>query len=477
MIISVSLLGLVFIFATNLLDLGARAIGTSSKEYDVQSGARLAASTAINKIRYSKTIFTIPKSSFRPDNLSVNWDYFGVEDVVLEDGSPASQIVQYTWNTTNKVHDKTVLVQPRSDIQYDLSFKKEFSIDAEGKLSESKLMSYNVVSHVKSADQSAPDYKGYVEIHGEAVANNALQVIEGTTDVDVATAIAYRNEDKPLSFVAHIAMILDNSGSMTDRMGSTTREAAMKYAAEEMINKIAAYDNIAISLIPFSYSANNPGSFFRPSLEGANLKNQIRNLTMDGPTNTGDAIRRAYYQLLEQGKRVAPAIPANYVILVVDGDTTACTVSPAWTEDKLRTEGPPTEANHYLGDGDIKDPKNFIMTYIYADGSAPWFYIPYYSVPGVKYESQIAGDGVYQLSFTDTYVTKTGNMMRGFAKPYIVALSENVSTHGLNTIVDAMDAPPESVFRADDAEALENAFEEIRDLILQDFWFLNGPQI
>jgi prepilin-type N-terminal cleavage/methylation domain-containing protein len=169
----VALLGIVFVFASNVLNLGAKAMGASNREFELQSGVRLAAATSTEKIRYSKTIFTIPKSSFRKDNLSPNWDYFGIEDVTV-DSRPASQIVQYTWNPATLVHDELILVEPKPDVKYEFAFSKEYTYAADGSIEQQNLLNYKIVTYLNGVVSADP----YISVDGQSFAANALQIID-----------------------------------------------------------------------------------------------------------------------------------------------------------------------------------------------------------------------------------------------------------------------------------------------------------
>ncbi|MDR1560422.1 MAG: VWA domain-containing protein [Clostridiales bacterium] len=464
-VIATSFVGLAFLLASSLLNLGTKSLGMATKEYDLQTSIRLAAQTATSKIRYSTAIFTIPKTSFRPDNLSTRWDYFGIEDTTI-DSRPASQIVQYVWNESSATHKKTVIVEPRADITYSFAFFKDVSVSADSEIIENELLNFKIEGYL-NGDTSAP----YITIDGLALAANSLQIVESGTDLNRATAIAYRGEERPGAFVGHIAMILDCSGSMEYYMHNSNiapvgqrRIDVLKDAAKTLLNNLGAYDMIDVSLIPFSSSANDPHPFRKTDADNTQLINAIDSLIPVGGTNTGDAIRRAYYQLKAHNATVPYGTAKNYLIVLVDGDTTMCSIRD-WN-----SAARPYASDYFLSSGNIKNDS----TWLYIDDTSAG------SIQGSLRPFQIAGGGSFMTNLTTNYVNKCGSdffSSTNFAKPFLIALSNSVSTDGLNNISGALNTPAANVFRADDSASLNSAFTSIMDEILSELWHLNGPSL
>ncbi|MDR2649652.1 MAG: VWA domain-containing protein [Clostridiales bacterium] len=463
-----SLISMVFLIAYSMLNLGAKSLNMSAKEYELQSSVRLAAQTATSKIRYSTAVFTIPKTSFRPDNLSEQWDYLGIEDVTVK-SKPASQIVQYIWNEAAGTHERTVIVQAREDITYSFVFSKDISVSGDGSINSDRLLNYKIEGYL-NGNVSVP----YITVDGLTLAANSLQVIDSGTDLNQATAIACRSDKRPETFVGHVAMVLDCSGSMEQDMdGNATvvigqrRIDILRDAAESLINQLSACDNIDVSIIPFSSSANNPGEFKRTSADTAGLIDQIEALEPKGGTNPGDALRRAYYQLTEHNAKVPIGAAKNYLIVLVDGDTTLCSINSR--SSSIR----PAEKDYFMSPGNIIN-------------DSTWLYLPSEtsitgSIQGSLRPFQLAGAGDSStISLTTNYLKKCASdffASTNFARPFLIALSESVSTQGLTDIASGLNAPASNVFRADDLASLNAAFTSIMNEITNELWHLNGPEL
>ncbi|MDR1540980.1 MAG: VWA domain-containing protein [Clostridiales bacterium] len=462
----VSVLSIVFLLAVELLQFSFKSLDFAKRDYDVQTSMRLAAQTAASKIRYSTGVFTIPKTSFRPDNLSPTWDYLGIEEVTIG-SNPASQIVQYTWNDVTKSHDCAVLVAARADVTYSFIFSKEITLNDDSTVDNSnRQLNFQIAGYL-NGDTSNP----YIAIDGLSFAANSLQVIDSGTALNQATALAYRTAERTSLYVGHVAMVIDNSGSMKYGM-STSSEAPvgsqrvdyLRSAASLLINELAAHENIDISIIPFANSANNPNNFMNAKTNTAALLQIIHTLSPVGGTNTGDGIRRAYYQFVNHNPTALPAIAKNYLIVLVDGDTTFCSVKPQSTATM------PNESNFFLDPGNVVYPD----TYLYTPSSVSCSFV------GSGRPAQVAGPGSAISALTKAYVTKCSQQFftsTNFATPYVIAFSNSVSTEGLQNIASSLNATGSNTFRAQDAAQLTAAFTAIKDGIVNDLWFLNGPQL
>ena len=462
LIMVVCLIGLVFTGAGYVLNTGQKSLKAGTRDYTVQSDLRLAAQTALSKIRYSQAIYGIPKSSFRYDNLDTGWNYFGIEEITLSNGSAAGQIVEYVWNEAlGKHNDAKVIAPPVQNVEYSFVFSKNAGGGGSG-LYDNNLLSFRIEGYL-NGDASNP----YIVIDGEALANNAPHVINYGTSSDPAAAIAYRN-DITSDYVGHVAMLLDCSGSMNrDIQGNEPAKGPkridmLKKAVKPAFTMLEAYDNIDISLIPFSNSANKPKPFLNTKLKRAELMGQINALTVDGGTNTGDAFRRAYYQLRDHS---APAgkTAKNYVILLVDGDTTLCSkedvtypgINPGpyclYYDYPLYTEYEKQKYN--VEDGDLLNPSTILRLYTYSGGYGG------YRKEGIDHDqynptpNQVTGGGHYGGDYLSiAYLTGTADILFQRAvnsdttnffyqetdktqfmdpefdipKPYLIALAESI---------------------------------------------------
>ena len=495
------ILAMVFILAiisasTYVMMMATKGVEGSNKEFVLQSSIKVAAETVTQKVRYSTALFTVPQSSFSPSNLTDDWDYFGIEDVDV-DGVPASQIVEYKYNTATLTHDKKIVIEARKDIKYELIFKQADpntyidGVSGEEVTLENRMLEYQIIG-ILNGDRDNP----YVVVTGQTEALNSLQIVDSGTESDRATAIAYRADNRAGAelYVGHVAMILDCSGSMDfDMNGGTAATTAdkrieiMKNAANGLLLELSSKDYVDVSIIPFSSSANNPRPFKNAQSELADLQAIVNGLVADGGTNTGDAIRRAYYQLRDHNATVSAGVTAvNYLIILVDGETTMASVKSR----SQRTE-------YFMNDGNINygDVGNLDWMPIGQEATDAWgngtgtaqdFYSTAYRLywydSDFPADCMIIGGGNFRLNFTSTYVTQLATTRfsnDNFAKPYIVFFSPSIteSGEGIAELRDAFNCPPENMFSANNGAELNQAFTNIQRSILGNLWHLNGPSL
>ena len=111
MVLMAMVIGLAGIFF-NFSFLSERKV---ESEFSLQAGMRQASATLNNEIRNATVAFTLTNDVFTGTKKD-NYNYFGVEK--------GTQIVQYTWNSTTKTHEKKVILEAPEGITYDLLFKK-----------------------------------------------------------------------------------------------------------------------------------------------------------------------------------------------------------------------------------------------------------------------------------------------------------------------------------------------------------------
>jgi hypothetical protein len=299
-------------------------------------------------------------------------------------------------------------------------------------------------------------------ITSEVEARNSLQVIDlSTPPYDPAVAIAFRPNDRVATVVGHIAMVLDTSGSMANDLNgnsvaansSSSRIAILKAQATSLINRFAMEENIDIALVPFATSANQNStiSFGSSKNDTASLLSKVTGLNAIGGTNTGDGLRRAYWALKSHNAGVSPGVtPSNYVIILVDGVTTFASV---------------------IGKND--------RTFVTIDGNVNEGYLDRSGEN--KDDGQIAGNGSSLDTAGTNYVNTIGSTMlnnNSFAKAYVIGFSARSSELGsVNGIASACGAPSSRVFTASSSDALDQVFEQIRQDIVNDLWYLQGPEL
>ncbi len=422
MIIVSALVIVVMSLGLNLLLFGNKAQAVSTDEYELQTAARIASETTNKIVRYSTAVFTINESSFREDNLTAGWNYFGI--------SPdKTEIVQYTYDAVTKTHIKTAVISAQTGMTYRLRFWKN------DKSNDNKLLSF-AIEAIK--DGSAVKK---IDIDTQLEALNSLQVIDRSTLSDPATALAYRSDERPMAIYGAISMVLDRSGSMDwDIYGNNTytesnkRISILRTEAAKLVNAFAKEQNISISLAPFSTSGNSVGPFYSSSNETGSLLGAISGLSANGGTNTGDGMRRGYYQIVNFNLNHSDMTCKNYMIILVDGVTTFYTSR---------------SGNYYLADGAINESYD---VHGYGDRLDP-------------YGTQ--------------YVNRVGNLIRSYAngiKTYVIGFSAKYNDLGsIQDIANAAGTDAGNVYQYASDRDLGAIFEAIRKDILNDLWVINGP--
>jgi len=459
LVIVISLLGLVSATAFSLLFYGVKVVNESNKEIEIQHETRMVLYETTEIIRYATAVFTIPRSSFRADNLDSGWDYIGIIETELQPaqgGQPAvmgHEIVMYTFNKITGAHVPKVLLRANPGISYSFVFDKinPHNVDS--------LLQFSIEGFPEGSLDEFGQPRASLSVTTEVEARNSLQVIDLATPGDPAFAIAYRNDARQKSIVGHIVMVLDTSGSMADNLSgnptsSKSRISILRTEANKLIDGFAQEDNIDIGLVPFATSANTPNSnpvpFYNAKTETTNLKSRINALDAVGGTNTGDGLRRAYWAFRTHNASVPSGVVAkNYIIILVDGVTTFASVVSN------------SDRSYYTIDGNVREG--------YLDRTDPR-----------DTSGQIAGNGSSLDDKGTGYVNRIGLDLRsgGFAKAYVIGFSAISSElNSVNDIAAACGATADRVFRAGSQDDLSQVFDTIQQDIVNDLWYLQGPQI
>lgn len=450
LIIALSLIAMIISISTNMIIFSMRSHDVTVDEYVLQSSIRMASDVTNRVIRYSSALFTIPSGRFFEANLTEGWDYFGVSDDKRE-------IVKYTYETRSGVtkHWKEVLVAAQDQLTYDFIFEQDSS-------SNDRILRYKIIGTLAGTT----DRK--IEVISEIEALNALQVVDRGTLLTPATAIAFRSDERPTDqIVGVVSMVMDVSGSMGETLGGNTASAGnsrldkLKLSLNNMINEFAKEENMELSLVPFSttanysssspndgptsYSANSTHPFYTvsSSSERTNMVNVVNSLHALGGTNTGDGIRRAYYRNLYYRTYVTNTASGygsghttkDYMIILVDGVTTYRSGT--------------SSTSHITDDRSINS-----SSYIYGTGSS-------------------------ESSDNDAYVAAIGAYVKNAGiKVYVIGYS-SISSEllSVNKIANAVGALPKDVYYFTDALDLDDVFTEIKADIMKDLWHVRGPRL
>lgn len=471
LVVVIAIIGLVITTIFSLLFVGYDVFGLTQNDFQVQSDVRLAMEKTNHLVRYSRAVFAVPDADYKDEE----WNYIALN-------SDHTQIINYRWDSVKKVHVEEVMIGPYPGITFKIGFDKENS------MSKDRSLRMYIESYTNNGSTKRYDIQtGY-----EAL--NALQVVNYGTEMSPATALAYRNDEyayENFELIVNISMIVDVSGSMawglTNPTGSIhpvtnpSRINVLKEQSKMIVEKFSQNTNddvkINISLVPFASHANNPRAFLdvKNPTERNTLYNHIDNLVANGATNTGDGLRRGYYQLVnKQTQDLATAgedtIIKNYTIILVDGDsnyasmynsqsTTQTWGCVRWFLFWCREEGyvnTTTYESHYFEiDGNI-NVCTFTPT---GQGCTPGY--------------------VSNVSQSNTYVNLMGQKLNNpnFVTNYIVAFAPDVSASEIVFLSNATGTPDEKVFFATDADQLGLSFTEIQMQITNDLWHFLGPKL
>ena len=436
--------------AVNMILFSRNAQVKTLEEFDFQSEMRQSSQVVNDEIRNSTVVFAVPQNTF--DNKKAMWNYLGLED--------SKTLVQYTWNEADKKHYPKILYKSDKDISLNLMFKK--------KNLDSKLIEFTLQGYVDG--KSDPK----MTIKSELEAFNSLVVEDGGTPSYPATALAYRTDDTPgpttkagKKVVAAVTLVLDKSGSMDDDMNGVKtghweywpskwlplkswwveerptekRIYILKEKANKLVNQFE--NNVYVSIIPYSSSANGTHTFRNAKDEITSLQSDISKLQANGGTNIGDGMRKGFYALKkisQNPKQIDSSLPSNtevipYLIVLTDGEPTY--YSGISTSDN---------GSYRIADGDVDN------SYIHG--------------PGDKYNDNTTG---YVKKIADDLIKGGGLNIRTYAIGFTAVSTEITQAKNIAIHTNG------KYYEANSDVQLEEIFDEIGGTILKEMWHIYGP--
>jgi prepilin-type N-terminal cleavage/methylation domain-containing protein len=466
LIVVIAILGMVITTISGLMFYGFNVYTLTSKDFEVQSEVRVAMEKTNKLVRFSSALFAVPNVTY----MDREWNYIGMN-------ADRTEIINYKWDTVSETHTQEVMVGPYSGITFNIGFEKENNLSRDNTL--------RMYFESFTADGSVKRY----DIKSGYEALNSLQVINYGTASNPANALAYREEQysyENFSLVVNIAMVLDVSGSMgsglVDPNGNITtnnpsRISVLRTQSKMIVEKFAQNSNsdvaINLSLVPFSTYAKTPSIFYdvKNATQKATLLGKIDAISANGNTNTGDGLRRSYYQLLtKQTNDLATAttdtIVKNYTIILVDGesnhssmynthtDTQVCTrtkngVCTRWSTQTV------WEQHYYEEDQTIGN-----CTFTSSSTNC---------TPGFVSSTSAAYEYVGLMG---AYISNPD-----FVSNYLVSFATDVSASQITFLADATQTPTQRVYYATDADQLGLSFTEIQMSITNDLWQFLGPKL
>lgn len=449
LIVVVSIIGLVITTIMGILIFGYQVFGKTTVEHSLQTQVKLSLEQISEMVRESRAVFAVPDTGYFDDE----WNYIAVS----EDGK---MIQSLRWNHSTETHDVKVLVGPFDDVTFSIGFDKQNSMSKDNTLR----MFYE--AYTKDGTVKRFDIKsGYV-------AFNALQVVDYGTADNPAKVLAYRSDDfayENYDLIVNIAMILDVSGSMDTRLGSSTRMIILREKAKELVQQLAQNKNdnvsIDISLVPFSYHANDPTGFYsiKNTTQRNSIISKIDGLRASGNTNTGDGIRRAYYQLVNKqaddlSEIERDTIVKNYVIILVDGESNTRSVRAQHTSSWFGLSRGWTNISLLLEDGNV-------LADNYRGTAGQYYNIYYRNSVGATLANQYVQAVGELISDPDMFTN------------YFIAFANEVGAGEITLIANAANIPSDRVFLATSDDELGLSFTDIQLSITNDIWHFLGPKL
>ena len=517
LVLSAAMLVVLGFIAVGVLALAVRGERMTTEEFALQSSSRIMLDHLSHTIRYATAVFIMPESSFNSTNidtsldfipympggfLSERWNYFGILD---------GTIVRYIWTDSGAVSGhirREVFAGTNEYLEFNLLFSQIDATDMNDTLVEFRLTVDNIEHAINEID-----------IPTAADAMSAMQVVDWSSPVSPGRAIAYRLDELPRDMpVARVVLILDVSGSMRSGLlgnnvanwetNPNSRMYMLRRATELFITTLLEADNIEITIIPYSTTANfanfapnftnNPAhggmlimqnfSALMHSVFGGEytfvtiadylpeLMEIASTLPAFGATNIADGLRRAYWALVD-----APADPLGrdvreYVILMTDGipNLVSMVTQPGAANITIAQDLANRPGNFFTGRGDI-----------------PLAGITYGPAGNAAFPDMRHAGGVAHLNraLTQDYANFVVPGQRIFANKILSRTSDTFFVAFSSTVVNIDGSLPAAMqelvnalkvgtpYAAADFAQLLNAFDEIATSIVTDMWHASGPNL
>lgn len=475
LLLALALISIVITIGFSIFSLGNKTQSIASSESQMQADSRLTTEYINNILRYATKAYTIPKSSFQYSEDSVRdpgINYIGLTKdghIVIDkpgDGEGDPRKIQY-------------IAKKRDGMEYNIVFNEVY--DNAGNPNPNML---------KYTIESIRNGRVVNKIESSVELMNSQQIDYLGTESDPAVAIAYSMLDPgSQKFIevtpdAYIAMVLDTSGSMDwdmdgDRNSEPKRMKILKEKVVFMINRLSDLGfKIHVSIVPFSDNANGPWDFVDISnkTNKENLIEKINNeIKADGATNTGDGIRRGYYQLknktntiIAEGKEYSDF--TQHMMVLVDGETNRESREIKRTFFNLFV----TDDEYSEGDGDTS---NRI------------------AVGNIRVVSRTDNDNKYVIHLGNKLIKKHTYLDNGVTKQiintFVIGFSNNSKDHrSLKAIGESLNGKEfehinkdtnvitwEPYIIATNADELDFAFEQFESEVENNLWLITRPKL
>ena len=502
LILSIAIGSLILIVTVNVFSLGINTNNWSNTEFSNQSEIRYSIESINNAIRFSTAAFSVTEADYKPvmdaagvvtSGLAPNWDYIGLNGT-------KDKLMHFMYDGNKHVAKTLAEALPGSI--FNIRFIKENPTQADG-LVKFILEGYNE--------------KGKkFNITTELDALNAINVVDWGDTNKVAVALAYRTDATPeigKRPLGTMAIVLDTSGSMTltvDGGGSdndsnppnNSRIRILQRSLTKMNGELRESGNIYASFIPFSTNANVPHENFNKPPKNPSAFREVKrlevgktddweklinSLTAKNGTNTGDGMRRGYYQLLDFNNRsdMQDREIKNYMIIMVDGVSTMASVdiftdanyrfvrgnknvTDDWYQNNLGSESPSGTVRQYgygriIGAGNALDAR--ATAYVKKVGND---LILAKSLPSGAKDLKLNGN-VFVIGFSgrNADLQSVKDIARAVGIP-VAPDNTDVNNDFINN---------NRVYIARTEDALSGVFSEIGGIIMEELWQVEGPKL
>ena len=482
LLISLALISVVVVTATQLAVFGLNAHNRTMNEFDIQSRIRVVSQRVNNTVRDSSGVFLLHREN--ANHLTPEWNY-----IML---SPQKdKMVHYVWDSSTSTHRMEELFPSHDGITLDF------------KLSQPTTTDVNKLLDLKMSIMGLGETR---TIQTEVEAKNALQVVDRSYLME-ANTLAYRKDarlDEVSNSQAAVTMVLDVSNSMAktldnkDADNSPSRLELMKNEAIRLIEELSELPNIYVGITPFSSTANASHRMMNVKQEidtDPGLRKIVEGLTAGGGTNTGDGIRRAFYNIQEFNEAHQDKTNKNFMVILVDGVTTFGSFHRIRGRALNRQWSHPGDSIYHNGNYySYLDYSSNILTsnYYYYRVEEEDFFIGEGNVNNSRitsnnfdsfyYSGGFAGRGDNKDYYATAYVEKVGAMVRKYKegsteeiKTYVIGFSAVPADFGSLRDIALATTGDTVFYEAGSSAALEEIFRAIQRDISDALWHIGGP--
>lgn len=455
----VAVIGIVTSMIYSLLFFGIDLFNMTNVDYQLQSEVKMTMSKTNDLVQNARALFAVTSLDYKDPE----WNYIGLND-------DQTMIVNYKWDPSTQTHVEEVLGGPFENTTFRIVFSTVSSMEKTNEIE----MYFETITNSGEVQR--------YEIDAGFKALNALQVVSYGTESHPAVALAYREENytyENYNLIVNITMVLDTSGSMgwglvnPNQYVSTSnpsRISVLINQAKMLVELFSQNGNsdvdINISLVPFESYAKTPSTFYdvKNTSEKSTLLNKINALDANGSTNTGDGLRRAYYQLNTKSTNDAATadqdtIIKNYTIILVDGDSNTSSMYNTRVCTAYRPNG---------------NCRTWSWSSYYYDGTGTINDCDFTSTSTSCTPGEVSG-----TSHANTYVGLMGDHLSDddFVTNYVVSFAVDVSEDQIIFLAESTNTPDSRVYYATDATQLGLSFTEIQMSITNDLWQFLGPRL